>query len=107
MDHIQIAGLKIPGKRGPYSLRMLDYDEAFELLFNSPDDKTPLLLRLVQRCLVNGKGENVYTANQIDKIKKDIVPGPKLMKIGMAAYKLNEIDDLSQIDTKTEAAEKN
>lgn len=107
-EDIVIEDLKIPGKRGPFTVRVLDFDTAFDVMFNTdPNDQTPLMLRLAQVCLVNGKGEPVYGPKQIDKMKQEIRPGPSLMAIGMTAYRINKIEDLIRLNETTEEAEKN
>ena len=107
-EDIILTDLEITGKRGPFRIKMLEYDEAMETLFNTkPDDKAPLMLRMAQACLVNGSGKPVYGPDQLDKMKKDIRPAATLMAIGLQAYKLNEMDKLIELGSKVETAVKN
>lgn len=110
-ENLTISDLKIPGKRGPFSIIELGYDEAFSVLFNTDAklQNVHLSLRVLAAALVDGKGNRVYgdTSAQLEKMKKDIRPGAALIALGMKAFKLNQCDAILNMAADVEGAEKN
>jgi len=110
-DDVEITDLVIPGKKGPFRVRVLDFDEAFDALYSgkNANTETPLTLKMAQLCLVNGDGKAVYppTPAGLAKMKKEIRPAAKLMVVAMTAYKINGIAELLELATETDDAVKN
>ena len=104
-NDITINDLRIPGKRGPFWVRVLDYHESLEVL-RAMDGKYEPILVVANVCLTNPNGR-VYAADQIDNMVSEILPGPILLAIGNAAYRLNQFEQLAKQSETIEGATKN
>ena len=68
-DDVTISDLKIRGRRGPFWLRVLEFDEAFDVLFRQqPDSDAPLMLTVAAASLTNAGGP-VYGVDKIEQMK--------------------------------------
>jgi hypothetical protein len=89
---------------------MLPFDEAMQVLFSPSEgegDDTMLMLKMAQACLVNGTGKTVYKPDEIERMKTEVRPATALMAVGLAAYKLNDVDRLRAISHEVAGSEKN
>ena len=105
-DDIEITDLVIPGKKGPFTLHKLSWDDLFPALFEGGDDATPIMLRICQVSLCNGQGKPIYARGQVAKMKKDI-SGGELMALAGTAYKLNDVDKVLSAFSGQEQTAKN
>jgi len=82
---------------GPFFVTEIDYDSIVDLQSKPDDENRPSWL--IQKCLVNEDGENIFKPQQVKLIKQRL-KGAHYMALLMACNGINEFDKISEVGEK-------